>query len=144
MPSPGAGAGCAAAPHGWGCRSQQLQHPCKWLLQHHEENTTSSSPAARATCRCPSLVCLMFSSLTPDGLPRQHKPGSNAWSSVRGGGRRRVNHVPEQVLAAKNLPCRETTETLLSEIPLGSKTARQLGTSSGRPPHEKELPTPAP
>ena len=38
-------------------------------------------------------------------------------------------------------PASETAETLLSEIPPGSKTAQRLSTDSGRLPHEKELPT---
>lgn len=49
---------------------QQLQPLRKQPLQC-QKNSTLSAPAAGSTVDpCPSLVCLVFCSLTPDGLPR--------------------------------------------------------------------------
>lgn len=93
-------------------------------LQCHVGNTTSSAPAARSAADpCPNLVGFMFCSSTPDGLPRPGKPGNDAWPSARGTSLNKCS-LPRTSRA------RGTAETLLSEIPPGSKTAWWLSTVS--------------
>lgn len=136
MPSPGAGAGCAAAPHGW-CGSSNPSASSYFIAtrtQHH----LLQRPGLR-------LLLTLAQAWSASCFAHWHLMGCQDDTNLE------AMHGPLQgeesgtylnkCSLPRTSPARGTAETLLSEIPPGSKTARWLSTDSGQLPHEKELPS---